>query len=62
VLQRAEHCACDGQQGYETRHVAGSLWVRSIQAFMESEEDTKRAALNASLAFAMDPIPISEVS
>lgn len=62
VPQRAEHYARDVQQGYETRHVAGALWVHTIMAFMASEKDTTKAALDASLAFALNPIPISEVS
>jgi hypothetical protein len=62
VLERAEHSARDGQQGYEARHMASALWVYSIMAFIDSERDAKTAAINASLAFALNPIPISEVT
>jgi hypothetical protein len=58
----AEYRERGGQQGYETRHVAGAVYVKSIMAFTESETDTKKAALEASLSFALNPIPVSEVS
>jgi hypothetical protein len=42
--------------------MASALWVYSIMAFIDSERDAKTAAINASLAFALNPIPISEVT
>ena len=49
------------QQGYESRHVAGALWMHGIMAILGSEKDPEKAALDASLAFSLNPLPISEV-
>lgn len=49
------------QQGYESRHIAWALWVQSIIAFSESEDDVFMAGVNATLACAFDPLPVVEV-
>jgi hypothetical protein len=50
-----------GQQGYESRHIAWSLWIRSIVAFADSEKDLRQAGINATMDCAFDPLPIVEV-
>lgn len=51
----------DVQQGYESRHVAGAVWMYGIMAYVASEKNVIQAALDASLAFSLNPMPISEV-
>ncbi len=53
---------CRVQQGYESRHVAGAVWMTSIIAFMKSNEDSTQAAMRATLACAFDALPMTEVS
>ncbi len=51
----------DAQQGYESRHIAWGVWIQSIMASIDTEQDFASAGIAATQACAFDPLPIVEV-
>ncbi len=49
------------QQGYESRHIVGAVWMQSLIALINTDENCVNAALQATMGCAFNAMPVTEV-